>query len=154
MIPTPFIRRKALSFVGSALLGALLIAGCSGDKTAGGPPKMGPMPVTVIEMQPQKVPTSIEIMISRCEYVDEFASVQEEVGRPAQSFLAKIERVYQQAAAKGTLRAGLDPLATARDTWAFTSGLLHLLLSCQKGTDLSRHVPAMIAAHMAMRRAG
>jgi TetR/AcrR family acrAB operon transcriptional repressor len=94
-----------------------------------------------------------EIMISRCEYVDEFASVQEEVGRPAQSFLAKIERVYQQAAAKGTLRAGLDPLATARDTWAFTSGLLHLLLSCQKGTDLGLQVPAMIAAHMALRRA-
>jgi TetR/AcrR family acrAB operon transcriptional repressor len=33
-----------------------------------------------------------EIMISRCEYVDEFASVQDEVGRPAYEFLEKIER--------------------------------------------------------------
>jgi len=93
-----------------------------------------------------------EIMISRCEYVDEFASVQEEVARPAQEFLEKIERVYQQAAEKGMLRPGLEPLAMARDTWAFTSGLLHLLLSCQKGSDLDQQVPQMISTHMALRR--
>ena len=93
-----------------------------------------------------------EIMISRCEYVGEFASVEEEVGRPAQDFLAKIERVYRQAADKGMLRLGIDPLDAARDTWAFTSGLLHLLLSCQRGSDLSQKVPAMIRVHMAMRR--
>ena len=62
MIPTTVFQRKTLPFVVSALIGALVAAGCSGDKQAGGPPKMGPMPVTVIEMQPQKVPTSIEIM--------------------------------------------------------------------------------------------
>ena len=93
-----------------------------------------------------------EIMISRCEYVDEFASVQEEVARPAQEFLEKIERIYTLAAEKGMLRAGLEPLATARDTWAFTSGLLHLLLNCQKGSDLGDRVPQMISTHMAMRR--
>jgi TetR/AcrR family acrAB operon transcriptional repressor len=95
-----------------------------------------------------------EIMISRCEYVDEFASVQEEVGRPAHEFLQKIERIYLRAAEKGVLRAGLDPLATARDTWAFTSGVLHLLLSCQKGSNLNELVPSMIKSHMAMRRLG
>lgn len=95
-----------------------------------------------------------EIMISRCEYVDEFASVQEEVGRPAQEFLKKIEGVYQRAAEQGMLRAGLDPQAMARDTWAFTSGLLHLLLDCQKGSDLDRHVSQMIVTHMALRRRG
>ena len=93
-----------------------------------------------------------EIMISRCEYVDEFASVQEEVGRPAQAFLKKIEGVYQQAAEKNMLRAGLDPLAMAGDTWAFTSGLLHLLLNCQKGADLAQYVTPMIENHMALRR--
>lgn len=94
-----------------------------------------------------------EIMISRCEYVDEFASVQEEVARPAQQFLGKIERVYLQAAAKETLRKGVDPLVAARDTWAFTSGLLHLLLACHRGSDLPTQVPGMIAAHIALRRA-
>ena len=62
MNPTSTFQRKALPFIVSAIIGALAAAGCSGDKTAGGPPKMGPMPVTVIEMQPQKVPSSIEIM--------------------------------------------------------------------------------------------
>jgi len=62
VIPTSIFKRKALPFIVSAMLGALGAAGCSGDKQAGGPPKPGAMPVTVIEMQPQKVPTSIEIM--------------------------------------------------------------------------------------------
>ena len=93
-----------------------------------------------------------EIMISRCEYVDEFASVQEEVGRPAYVFLEKMERIYRRAADKGYLRDGLDPVATARDTWAFTSGLLHLMLGCQKGSSLEQQIPQMISTHMAMRR--
>lgn len=94
-----------------------------------------------------------EIMISRCEYVDEFAADQEEVGRSAYDFLAKIERVYRAAAEKGTLRAGIDPMAAARDTWAFTSGVLHLLLGCQQGSDLYLQVLAMVTGHMALRRA-
>ncbi|HSG22858.1 MAG TPA: TetR family transcriptional regulator [Azonexus sp.] len=93
-----------------------------------------------------------EIMISRCEYVDEFASVQEEVGRPAQEFLVKIENVYQRAAEKGMLREGLDPIETARDTWAFTSGMLHLLLGCQINFGLEQQIPHMISTHMALRR--
>lgn len=93
-----------------------------------------------------------EIMISRCEYVDEFASVQEEVGRPAQEFLRKIESVYQQAAEKGMLRPGLEPTQAAHDTWAFTSGLLHLLLGCQIDRGLDAQIPEMISRHMALRR--
>lgn len=93
-----------------------------------------------------------EIMISRCEYVEEFASVQEEVGRPAYVFLEKMERIYRRAAEKDYLREGLDPIATARDTWAFTSGLLHLMLGCQKGSSLEQQIPQMISTHMAMRR--
>ncbi len=95
-----------------------------------------------------------EIMISRCEYVDEFASVQEEIGRPAQEFLRKMENVYQRAAEKGMLRAGLEPLECARDTWAFTSGMLHLLLGCQMNRGLDKEIPRMIATHMALRRRG
>lgn len=62
MAPISGIQRQALPFFVSALIGALAAAGCSGEKPAGGPPAMGPMPVTAIEVQPQKVPTSIEIM--------------------------------------------------------------------------------------------
>jgi len=94
----------------------------------------------------------LEIMALRCEYVDEFAAVYAEFNRPAMEFLEKVETAYRQAAAKGTLRPGLDPAATARDTWAFVTGFLHLLLGRQLGNDLQDQVSAMVAAHMALRR--
>ena len=54
-------RRHALSILLSAsALSAALLTGCGESKTA--PPPMGPMPVTVLEMQPQRVPSSIEVM--------------------------------------------------------------------------------------------
>lgn len=60
MSPISGFQRQALPLFVSVLIGALA-AGCSGEKPAAAP-AMGPMPVTAIEMQPQKVPTSIEIM--------------------------------------------------------------------------------------------
>lgn len=50
--------RTLATLVASLAVGTLVA--CSSD--APPPPKKGPMPVTVIEMQPQKVPTAIEIM--------------------------------------------------------------------------------------------
>lgn len=93
-----------------------------------------------------------EIMISRCEYIDEFASVQEEVARPVEAFLEKMVHVYQQAAALGKLRNGLDPIITARDTWAFTTGLLHFLVGCQIDQDSYPQISRMIRTHMTLRR--
>ncbi len=95
MIPTSIFKRKALPFIVSAMLGALGAAGCSGDKPAGAPPKPGAMPVTVIEMQPQKVPTSIEIM-AQTEGARE-TEVRARVG----GILAK--RLYQEG---DTVKAG------------------------------------------------
>jgi membrane fusion protein (multidrug efflux system) len=39
----------------------LALSACSDNKTAA-PPPMGPLPVTVLEVQPQKIPTAIEVM--------------------------------------------------------------------------------------------
>lgn len=44
----------------AALLG-LTLAACSGEKPAGAPPR-GPMPVSILTAQPQKVASSIEVM--------------------------------------------------------------------------------------------
>lgn len=93
-----------------------------------------------------------EIMLSRCEYVDEFAIIQIELGLPVQVFLEKIERMYCLAAEMGTLRCSIAPASAARDTWAFTSGLLHLTLGCRRGMGLEQQIPAMIADHMVLRR--
>ncbi|UCV23665.1 TetR family transcriptional regulator [Ferribacterium limneticum] len=89
------------------------------------------------------------IMASRCEYVDEFASVQKELSRPFKALLQNIEKGYQHAATNGKLRSGLDPTAMAHDTYAFTNGLLRMQVNHQNDSDLS----VAIARHMALRRA-
>jgi membrane fusion protein (multidrug efflux system) len=43
------------------IAGTLALGACS-DSKAPPPPPMGPLPVTVLEVQPQKVPTAIEVM--------------------------------------------------------------------------------------------
>lgn len=60
MPPSSRFQYKSLSIVLAAALGATLLGGCSDGKPAA--PAMGPMPVTVLDMQPQTVPSSIEVM--------------------------------------------------------------------------------------------
>jgi TetR/AcrR family acrAB operon transcriptional repressor len=93
-----------------------------------------------------------EIMFLRCEYVDDFAGVLTELNKPGLEFLAKAALAYQRAMAKGTLRPGLDPEAMALDTWAFVRGLFHHLLASPADPVWPARLPAMIHAHMALRR--
>lgn len=48
------------TLIGATALSAALLTGCSDNKPAA--PAMGPMPVTVLEVQPQRVPSSVEVM--------------------------------------------------------------------------------------------
>jgi membrane fusion protein, multidrug efflux system len=57
MITPSSMRRPLLT----TLLATALLAACS-NGTPPAPPAMGPMPVTVLDMQPQTVPSSIEVM--------------------------------------------------------------------------------------------
>ena len=93
-----------------------------------------------------------EIVVSRCEYVDEFAAVQADISRSALDFLSKVEVAYRRAQERGTLRHGLEPQIIALDTWAFACGLFHnLLVGCPDET-WRRQVSEIIAAHIALRR--
>lgn len=94
-----------------------------------------------------------EIMLLRCEYVDEFEQVRIEINKPCMGFLDKLRAAYQRARALGTLRAGLSVDALALDSVSFTSGVFHNWLSSQPGDELRERVPEMIRAHMALRRA-
>ncbi|MFO7593510.1 MAG: TetR family transcriptional regulator [Pseudomonadota bacterium] len=94
----------------------------------------------------------MEIMVLRCENVEEFSEVQQEAERPAEEFRDNLEKAYTKAKAGGYLRPGLDPALLALDTWAFTSGLLHGLLSCGFEKQLKSRIGPMIAGHMALRR--
>ena len=93
-----------------------------------------------------------EIMSLRCEYVDEFAPVLQEVNSPCLEFLEKLEIAYTRARDRGTLREGLNPEDLALDSISFTSGMFHNWLSSQPGDRLRVAVPAMVRHHIALRR--
>lgn len=59
VLPVP--TRPLLRLLPLALSSALALAACSGSEAPQGP-AMGPLPVTVMEMQPQRVPNAVEIM--------------------------------------------------------------------------------------------
>lgn len=94
----------------------------------------------------------LEIIVLRCEQVDEFAELQAEVERPGDEFLQKVGRVYDRAAALGSLRPDLQPDALARDTWVFVTGLLHKLIARGFDKELKGQVAGMIDTHMTLRR--
>jgi TetR/AcrR family acrAB operon transcriptional repressor len=96
----------------------------------------------------------LEIIVLRCEQVDEFAALQAEVERPGDEFLRKVERVYQRAAVHGSLAPGLHPGELALDTWIFVSGLLHKLIARDFDVALGAQVGAMITLHLRLRRRG
>lgn len=58
---SPVPTRPLLRLLPLILSSALALAACSGSEAPQGP-AMGPLPVTVMEMQPQRVPNAVEIM--------------------------------------------------------------------------------------------
>lgn len=78
-----------------AAVAALLLAGCSGSETPAAPPARPPMPVTVVEVQPQTIPASVEV-VAQLEGARE-TEVRARVGG------ILIKRLYQEGEA---VRAG------------------------------------------------
>lgn len=93
-----------------------------------------------------------EIMTLRCEYVDEFAPILQEVNRPCRDFLDRLREAYRRAAEIGSLRPGLDPEAMALDTVSFVAGLFNNWIAACPGDELRDRAPAMIRSHLALRR--
>jgi TetR/AcrR family acrAB operon transcriptional repressor len=102
--------------------------------------------------QSQEVRKVFELIFLRCEYVDEFSMVQEELKKPAYDFLEQVGIVYRRAAAKGTLRPGLSPEAVARDTWIFVGGLIQHIIESPRLVAWRECSDDIIAHHMDLRR--
>ena len=94
----------------------------------------------------------LEIMISRCEYVEEFSCVQDEISRSANDFLEKIISIYKIAQERNMLREEFDPIALAYDTWAFTSGVLQMVLKCRLKEFSPDLIKQLVQNHIALRR--
>jgi TetR/AcrR family transcriptional regulator, acrAB operon repressor len=92
-----------------------------------------------------------EIMMIKCEYVDEFADVLQQILSNCSGVTEKIALVYERAKNKGHLKAGLDPTQLAQDTNLFFTGLLHMWVKDTHGTRFRQHAKELIRFHMALR---
>ena len=93
-----------------------------------------------------------EIMMTKCEYVDELSVALENILINCQSIVEKYEVVYTRALKQGLLNSKQNPAQLAMDTHLFFSGLLHLWVKDFKGTQVRANTNAIIEAHMQLRR--
>lgn len=96
---------------------------------------------------------TLEIILLRCEYVEEFHEVLQVVTEPCTDILASFTQLYRNATANKELKAGLNPELMALDTLAFLRGTLRAFLSGQQIAIYRQHIAALIEAHIALRRA-
>lgn len=95
--------------------------------------------------------TTFEIIILKCEYVDEFASLDNRVLKTGCNFMQILSRAYQNAQAKELLRPGLDPALCALDSYTFMKGLIHLWLSDIEGNIIRDKTAVLISSHVSTR---
>jgi len=96
---------------------------------------------------------TFQIMVFKCEYVNEFQSELARQTRRCQELVSQLTTVYQRAQSAGVLGRELAPAVAALDTCVFVNGLLRLYLLDRAAALVRPHIAALIAAHVAGRRA-
>ena len=95
--------------------------------------------------------TTFEIITLKCEYVDEFASLDTQVIKTGCDFMQKLTRAYTNAQKNGYLRRGSQPALLALESYTFMKGLIHLWLSDADGTIIRDKARSLIESHIALR---
>jgi TetR/AcrR family transcriptional regulator, acrAB operon repressor len=100
----------------------------------------------------QETRQTYEIMMSKCEYVDEFATVLQQILNNCSGMIEKLEQVYEKAHQKGLINPTHSPAQLAMDTHLFFSGLLHMWVKDTDGTRFRNQAHALISSHVNLRR--
>lgn len=93
-----------------------------------------------------------EIMMIKCEYVDEFATVLQQILSNCSNITEKIQMAYERAIEQNLLRTTLTPHALALDTHLFFSGLMHMWVKDADGSRFRHQAKALIQSHIKLRR--
>lgn len=93
-----------------------------------------------------------EIMMIKCEYVDEFATVLQQILNNCSNITEKIQLAYEHAQSQGLLAGSLSPRALAMDTHLFFSGLLHMWVKDFDGSRFRFQATELIKSHINLRR--
>lgn len=92
------------------------------------------------------------VMMSKCEYVDEFAIVLQEMLNNCSDIQAKYEHIYSLAQQQNIVTNALSPAELAIDTHLFFGGLLHMWVKDSDGNRFRNHANALISNHIKLRR--
>lgn len=93
-----------------------------------------------------------EIMMIKCEYVDEFATVLHQIMSNCSCIIEKLEAAYERAKAQDLLATSLSARALAMDTNLFFGGLLHMWVKDADGSRFRFQAIDLIKSHMNLRR--
>jgi TetR/AcrR family transcriptional regulator, acrAB operon repressor len=93
-----------------------------------------------------------EIMMSKCEYVDEFANVLQQILDNCTCIADNYTKLYQEAQNQDLLNPQQQPQQLAIDTHMFFTGLLHLWVKDTDGSRIRNQAQQLICAHMNLRR--
>ena len=93
-----------------------------------------------------------EIMMMKCEYVDEFATVLQQILDNCSNITDKFELAYERAKAQNIIAQSHSPRALALDTHLFFSGLLHMWVKDIDGSKFRFQATELIKSHINLRR--
>jgi TetR/AcrR family transcriptional regulator, acrAB operon repressor len=93
-----------------------------------------------------------EIMMIKCEYVDEFATVLQQILNNCSDITGKIQLAYERAHEQNLLTPTLTPHTLALDTHLFFSGLLHMWVKDADGSRFRHQAKQLIQSHINLRR--
>ena len=93
-----------------------------------------------------------EIMMIKCEYVDEFATVLQQILSNCSNITEKIQLAYERAKEQNMLTTPLTQHALELDTHLFFSGLLHMWVKDADGSRFRHQAKTLIQSHINLRR--
>jgi TetR/AcrR family acrAB operon transcriptional repressor len=89
-----------------------------------------------------------EIMMIKCEYVEEFSVVLQEILQTCSGIEEKLRLTYERAKERGLLHPSHEPAELAIDTQLFFIGLLHMWVKDSDGNHFRNRAIKLIKDHM------
>jgi TetR/AcrR family acrAB operon transcriptional repressor len=93
-----------------------------------------------------------EILMIKCEYVDDLVEVLDQMLDNCARITEKIEQLYTRAKEKGQLRASQSPAELAMDTHLFFIGLLHMWVKDTGGYRFRHQATELVKTHINLHR--
>ncbi len=93
-----------------------------------------------------------EVLMAKCEYVDEFAEVLQQILNNCDGIVGNIEQVYQEAQQQSLINPSHSPTELAMDTHLFFSGLLHMWVKDSEGSRFRNQAETLIRTHIKLRK--